>query len=219
MKKFLLLLVAFAGCIDESAPPDPLRVKPIESLLVFAIDPSEGFQEHLTRDPEENPKNGLYKFWEGTINNLFRQRIGHYDQMMIVPMQEGTDMALWQGTMLDFRESIKSSAELRSLIPQPYQVHPYQALAETIDYVLRVPGTESGPIFLIVMSKMVDDSDPEPLIDSLKRFREANGQIGFYWPDSRVLPKIDAIMMASGYGKPNWKAAENPEPLSFDNDE
>jgi hypothetical protein len=218
MKKTLvlpmLLLLPVCGCVEETdGPPSPFREDKPECVLVFAVDTSVPYRQHLMTDT------GLFEFWIGTINNYFRDRIGHDDKMIITQLSNDCDIDLWHGAPGDFTRTIDSPEALRRLIVTDTKPasRPYDALADTISYVLRLPGVSEGrtPAFVVVMSNMMDQTSPNKLIESLKRFRQAGGGIGFYWPDTRALPAVDDFMVKAGYPKPHWKRETHPRALEF----
>lgn len=216
MRKLLPLLLLFTGCYDD--PPANFtfqhQQRKADALLVFAVDPTSPYRDHLLKE------SGLYRFWVGSIANYKNQVQGITNDLVIAPIA-GDDVTWFHGTAQDFQEAIDSPETLRALLSNNSKaITPYQGLADTVEYLLRLDGVADGrtPVYLVVMSSMVDNSPRDKLVRSLKRFRQARTSIAFYWPNRNTLGQIDSMLEEAGYPKTPWEDCFNPPPMQFTSD-
>ena len=215
MKPFLFVLsfvLLFAGCEEVKDEPitNPLVENTPECILVFAIDPSSPFRDNLLNET------GLWDFWIGTMTNYARQTVGRKCRMIVTPIT-GDNINWFHGSMSDFKEAVQTPEDLKNMLRREVrrQSTPYESLADTVDYLLKIPGVSEvkTSVWLVVMGNMYDESPPMRITQSLARFRNVSGGLCFEWPNRAAIDNIDAIMVNAGYPKFKWNDTWKPSPL------
>jgi hypothetical protein len=211
---FVLFVLLFVGCLCETPTEEPIsspfKEKSPECLLVFAIDPSSPFRDNLLNET------GLWDFWLGTMTNYARRTVGKDSELIVTPLT-GDGVTWFRGSMGDFKDAIQSPEELKNMLRREVrnQSTAYSSLADTLDYLLRIPGVSERKttVYLVVLGDMVDQSPKDRVVGSMTRFYKAGCGIAFYWPNRNALPEIDSILDQSGFGRTQWTDSFKPRPL------
>lgn len=176
----LLALPSISGC---TLPEDEtFRERQSEYVVTFVFDTSSSFDESVDR---------AWRFLEGSLQQLYRDRAGSNDDLVILARISG-DMKspLWIGSPRDLREQFSSAGDLRAFLREhagdtgASRVH--EAMISSMDRMMRNPNVKNGSAksLLIVLSDMVatpGGASGADVVRVIERYAELKGAIGLFF--------------------------------------
>ena len=187
------IVLGIAGCeryVAVESPP--ITAVGREYILAFVLDTSGSFAQTMFEGDEVG-----YRFFLRASDQFFRDRMGDDSRILVSQLSAENRTLLWEGAPLSLRRRFGNSGSFQKYIEEksnPSGSRAYAALADTLDYIHELPGVSQGEtkVCVLVLSDMIDNSptqeeDRRRMIDSLGRFAQTNGCIGFYWVDQMCL--------------------------------
>lgn len=198
------LLICLSGC-EKYVEVDSSPIQPVERdcILAFVLDTSGSFTPMMF----DGDKRG-YKFFLRASDQYFRNRMGDHDRILISQLSAEQRTMLWEGNPMSLRREFGSSDALQDFIARksdPSGSRAYAALADTLDYIVDLPGVREGEteVCVLVLSDMMDNSpsqeeDRQRMLESMRRLGEVNGSLGMYWVDQWCLSECRQCLRDSG---------------------
>jgi hypothetical protein len=210
-----LLSLSIVGCMpaqnggtpgstpENEVPVEPIKLPKHDYMVAIAVDTTGSFMDEMF-----GSSGRAYQFTQAVIQRLASDRPGCDDHIMLAQLSAKKRSPLWQGSPRDLRRRFKSSDNLKDFIlkqSNPGSSPLYAGINQVLKYLLTQPGVSEGetPVCVLVLSDMDDNSptqseDREELIETLKRFKNVKGKIGFYFVDADNLEKTRECLTDAG---------------------
>lgn len=220
----VILVAAFSGCQKRSAgsaAPPPFRDDKVEYVLTFVLDLSKKYSQHMGEDARS------YNFFQKVSEKFFRQRMGEDDRILISQMSGRERALIWEGKPTSMRRHFPTSLAFNQFLERksdPSGARVYAALADTFEYLAKRHDVDTETMMLtVILSDMIDISDGNTeedrarMIDSLRNYRVAGGQLVLYWVDPSKVDEWDEILDEAGFPPRIWMDfVEDPEIPEFE---
>jgi hypothetical protein len=186
--RLVVVFIVFTGC-EEYVAVDVPKIAVVERdyILAFVLDTSGSFTYKMFDGDEI-----AYKFFLRSTDQFFRNGAGnHANRVLISQLSGNSRTLLWEGSPLALRNQFQTSAAIKQFVVErsdPAASRVYGALADTLNYLVELPGVRDGKteLCVLVLSDMLDTTSAEEernMQEALGRFAKTNSAIGFYWVD------------------------------------
>lgn len=176
-----------------TAPP-PFTDETYDYMLAVVLDMSGSFADKMQAN---NPI--AYRFFMRVSENFFVERMGSDDQIVIAQLSADENTLLWQGKPSSLKKRFPTPEAFSQFLLEnssPSGSRVYSATADTLDYIMDMPGIgEHTRLLTIVLSDMSNEVPEDSreakarLAQSLQQFSQLNGAIGLYWVDQQFIPE------------------------------
>lgn len=217
----LLMLVSLPTGCEPRVVNDagPLRQEDWEYVTVFLVDMSGSFQDELERL--------AYPYFIQLNDQLFRDRMGSHDQVIVGQISATNRPLLWQGSPLGLRQSFPNGAAFKEFMVQrsdPNGSRVHDSLADALEYVMNLRSVgQNTKLVVVVLSDMLNNTDgstasEQRVRQALADFANFDAALMLYWVDQTVLPTWLQYLQDSGINRYDAQAdiVWRPDLLNFE---
>lgn len=188
---------------ESTTAPAPFAGADHEYVLAFVLDMSGSFAERMQEDDGR-----AYQFFQQVAERFFMNRIGANDRVVIAQLSADERTLLWEGTPGSLMQRFPGPTEFSEFLlthSHPGGSHVYSAMAETLDYLMAMPGVSPTDtrVLTVVLSDMRSEGEDEQegrseVLASLKEYGKLNGALGLYWVGQERLLEWQQLLTESG---------------------
>jgi hypothetical protein len=193
----------------DSAPRDRTsREEPVfeeqthDSTLTIILDLSTSCEQLMSPDGQG------YELMLKLIDRYFRSRLGTGDQLILAKICGNDRALLWEGTPLELRRRFRSASSFRQFLldhADPNGSRVYAGVTRAVEYALARQGksaTEAKNACLILSDFVENDPTQKgsagKMFETLAKYSEAGGAIGFYFVDQAICPYLEKHLAEHG---------------------
>ena len=188
----LACLLILVGCSRRPEGVEPVLIEDdSEFVLTILLDLSGSFESLMADDGK------AYEFALQVLDRYFRDQLGTNSKIIIAQISNTDRSLLWQGTPRELRQQFPTAKAFRDFLRGKYDPNGsrvYDAVAQTVNYVLNDPNVSSGKSksAMFVLSDMLDStSDSEQskqrALQALADYGQRGGTLGLYYVDQLLV--------------------------------
>jgi hypothetical protein len=201
------MLFVIASSVDSSPRTRQREEQPVfeqlahDSTLTIVLDLSSSCEQLM------GPSGEGYEFMLKLIDRYFRSRLGTDDQLILARIGGDNRPLLWEGTPLELRRQFSASAFRQFLVDNADSngSRVYAGVSRAVEYALSRQGDDvSGARNACLILSDFVENDPtqtgsaDRMFDTLAKYSEAGGALGFYFVDQNVAPYLEKHLTEAG---------------------